>query len=89
MKSKEHQSILLALHRIEKKVDQIGLKSTLDKEYLSTREACTFLACSRSMIWKLVKEGKLNRFKMENGRTYYLTTELKKVIAGPETPSAA
>ncbi len=87
---KEQQTILLALQRIEKKVDKLNSQSHLDKDYLSTYEACSYLGCTRSMIWRLVKDGKLNKLKMENGRTYYATQELKNIIesAALQQPAA-
>lgn len=72
------------LKTLLKKVDKLDNQSNLNKDYLTTQEACTFLGCSRSMIWKLVNVGKLNRLKMENGRTYYASAELKKLIENPQ-----
>lgn len=72
------------IQRIEKKIDKLDNQANLNKDYLTTQEACTFLGCSRGMIWKLVNAGKLNRLKMENGRTYYASAELKKLIENPQ-----
>lgn len=83
------ESIMATLLRLEKKIDKLSAQSNLDKEYLTTHEACTYLGCSRGMIWRLVNSGKLTRLKMENGRTYYATHELKKIIENPAELSAA
>lgn len=72
--------ILSAILRLEKKIDRIDTQSNLNKDYLTTHESCHFLGCSRNMIWRLVKAGKLNKLKLENGRTYYATQELKNII---------
>ena len=88
-RSNNTDALLNAILRIEKKIDRIDNNSNLNKDYLTTQEACTFLGCSRSMIWKLVNSGKLNRLKMENGRTYYSTKELKAVIDNPAIEAIA
>lgn len=75
--------ILQALSRIEFKLNKIENQSNLAKEYLTTIEACAFLGCQRTMIWKLVRDGKLTKLKLDNGRTYYATAELKKLIETP------
>lgn len=72
------------LKTLLKKVDKLDNQANLNKEYLTTQEACTFLGCSRSMVWKLVSTGKLTRLKLENGRTYYASAELKKLIENPQ-----
>lgn len=72
------------LVRLEKKIDKMDIQSNLNKDYLTTQEACSFLGCSRSMIWKYVNAGRLNRLKMDNGRTYYASGELKQLIENPE-----
>lgn len=73
-------NLFMTLTRIEGKIDRLNLKMNLEKDYLTTQEACVFLGCTRSMIWKLVNAGMINRLKMENGRTYYATHELKNYI---------
>ncbi len=80
---KSQETIFSALLRIEKKVDRLSVQNNMDKEYLSTREACLYLSCNRTMLWKLVKEGKVNKQKLENGRTYYSSMELKSLIESP------
>jgi excisionase family DNA binding protein len=77
------------LERIERKIDKLDKQGNLNKEYLTTHEACIYLGCTRTMVWKLVKAGKLNRLKLENGRTYYATAELKHVIECPLPAEAA
>lgn len=84
-----HQSILIALQRIEKKIDRIDTISNLDKEYLTTREACTYLNCSRTMLWKLVASEKLRKIKLESGRTYYSSSELKSIVESDSMKSSS
>ena len=74
--------ILQALVRIEKKIDRMQIQSNLEKDYLTTQEACVYLGCTRSMIWKMVNAGTLTKLKKDNGRTYYATHELKKYVEG-------
>lgn len=73
------------LQSIVKKVNKLDIHSNLDKEYLTTKEACSYLGCSRSMLHKLVVGGKLNRHKLANGRTYYASNELKQLIESPDS----
>jgi excisionase family DNA binding protein len=77
------EDIYRMLTRIEQKVDIANTKNSINKEFLTTAETCQYLGCSRVMIWKLVKSGKLNKQKLENGRTYYASAELKKLIETP------
>lgn len=74
---------LQAILRIEKKIDRLQIQSNLEKDYLTTQEACVYLGCTRSMIWKMVNAGTLTKLKKENGRTYYATHELKKYVESP------
>jgi excisionase family DNA binding protein len=76
-------SVLLAITRVEKKVDRLYLQKNLEKEYLTTQESCAYLGCTRSMIWKLAKAGTITKIKKDNGRTYYASHELKSYIEGP------
>ncbi len=80
----ENTELLQAILRLEKKIDRMATQNTIqDKEYLTTHETCLYLGCTRGMIWKMVNAGKLTRLKLENGRTYYATAELKKLIETP------
>lgn len=85
----DFSGITAMLLRIEKKIDRLDNKSNLDKEYLTTHEACTYLGCSRGMIWKMVNDGKITRLKLDNGRTYYATQELKNIIENPPAEISA
>lgn len=78
-----NEDIVKTLQRIERKLDKLDTQSNLSKEYLTTQEACMFLGCQRTMIWKLVNDGKLQKNKLDNGRTYYASAELKKLIENP------
>jgi excisionase family DNA binding protein len=75
--------ILQTLLRIEKRIERLDTHSNLNKEYLTTQEACLFLGCTRGMVWKMVNAGKVTRLKLDNGRTYYASAELKKLIETP------
>jgi excisionase family DNA binding protein len=77
------ESLLAYLIRIERKLDKLDIQSNLNKDYLTTQEACNFLGCQRTNLWKLVKEKKLTKLKMENGRNHYAAAELKKLIESP------
>jgi len=81
----DNQSILImqALSRIEQKLNKLENQTNFVKDYLTTQEACTFLGCTRTMIWKLSKDGKITKLKLENGRTYYASAELRKLIETP------
>lgn len=41
-------------------------KVTKNEEYLTIKEACVFLKCSETKLWRLRKNGKLESY--ENGR---------------------
>jgi excisionase family DNA binding protein len=78
--SKELIDILL---RVEKKIDRLDKHRDLNKDYLTTQEACYYLGCTRTMVWWLVQAGKLTKLKLDNGRTYYASQELKKLVESP------
>lgn len=82
--SSENTELLQAILRLEKKIDRMTTQGNIQqKEYLTTQETCLFLGCTRGMIWKMVNSGKITRLKLENGRTYYASAELKKLIETP------
>ena len=69
------------LLRLEKKVDSIHTHVNINKEYLSTKEACSFLGVGRTRLWELVEESKITKLKDENDRNRYSTAELKEYLA--------
>lgn len=79
----ESKELIQILLRVEKKIDRLDKHKDLNKDYLTTQEACYFLGCTRTMVWKLVNAGKLTKLKLDNGRTYYASQELKKLIESP------
>ncbi len=87
-KSVDNATILMTLLRIEKRIERLDTQNNLNKEYLTTLEACTYMGCTRGMIWKMVKSGKITRLKLDNGRTYYAAAELKKLIESPVETAA-
>jgi len=76
----EFSDIAQQLNRIEKYLQSLHSQAKTEKEYLTTREACQFLCVGRSYIHKLVSACRIDRLKMDNGRTYYRTDQLKALI---------
>ena len=74
------EDLLREIKVIGHKIDRLSRQQNLEKDYLTTQEACLYLGCSRSMIWKIAKEGRITKLKKENGRTYYATHELRLYI---------
>ena len=77
------QLIVDAIVRLERKIDSIHSHVNVNKEYLTTREAYAYLGCSRSFLGNLTRAGKIKRVKLESGRQYYATAELKTFLNNP------
>ena len=69
------EEMLKLLKQLEKPENKKG-------GYLSTKEACEFLKCSSTKLWRLRKEGKINSRKF--GRNVlYKQDELEDFISKP------
>jgi excisionase family DNA binding protein len=66
-----------------KKPDQATRNSEVKEgcsPYLTTKEACKFLRCSKSTLWNYAKEGKLKQWqKKRRGMTRWHISELEGI----------
>ena len=76
------QSLILnQLKSISQKVDSIHSQLNVkDKDYLTAKEASQYMGWTRATLWKWCRDGKINRVKLANGKTYYATVELKRLL---------
>jgi len=58
---------------------QLGEELKTKKELLTPEEACDFLSCKRTSLWKHTKSGKLKSYGLGN-RVYYKREELLEAI---------
>lgn len=57
----------------------LGEQLIIKKELLTPEEACDFLSCKRTSLWKHTKSGKLKSYGLGN-RVYYKREELLEAI---------
>ena len=80
--SKQEKGVIEAsILRLERKVDSLHSQLIMQKDWLTTREACLYLAVQRTQLWKLVTAGKIQKPKKnEAGRNRYEMADLKAYI---------
>ena len=85
IKQKNAESTQNILERIEMKLDALRSSNFTgkDKEYLTTREACSFLGISRVRLWQMVEANQVNKFKLNDStRNAYKKSELELLFNG-------
>lgn len=71
------------LERIEKKLDALRSNNFTGKDYLTTKEACSFLGISRVRLWQMVEAKQVNKFKLNDStRNAYKKSELELMFSG-------
>lgn len=64
----------IEIERLKNQLNELG-----EKEYYTTKEICLLYSISRTTLWKLHNEGKINKYLIE-GKNLYKKKELEKVI---------
>ncbi len=59
----------------------------LNKKILSFKEAISFMDVSKSFLYKLTSEGKINFFKPNNGKIYFRKEDLENWMMQNEVKS--
>ena len=59
----------------------------LNKTILSFKEAISFMDVSKSFLYKLTSEGKINLFKPNNGKIYFKKEDLENWMLQNEVKS--
>ena len=49
-------------------------------EYLTMKEACAMLRCSRSTVWRLATDGKIRVAHPVGGRTLYSLGDIRRLL---------
>ena len=65
---------------IEKLLTKPEITEQKQQSYLSVKEACDFLKCSQTKLWRLRKHGKLNSYKFERS-VLFKANELEAYIS--------
>lgn len=53
------------------------------KERLNWREACEVLGCSKSTLYRLTIQGKINAYGVGRRNRWYLRRECERLVASP------
>jgi hypothetical protein len=71
------------LERIERKLDALRSNNFTGKDYLTTKEACSFLGISRVRLWQMVEAKQVNKYKLNDStRNAYKKSELELMFSG-------
>lgn len=82
-KQNKADNTLKILERIEKKVDALRSNNFTGKDFLTTKEACSFLGISRSRLWQMVEENKIDKIKLNGStRNAYKKSQLELMFTG-------
>ncbi|MEG1590598.1 MULTISPECIES: helix-turn-helix domain-containing protein [Chryseobacterium] len=61
----------------------------IEKEILSFKESIEFMDVSKSFLYKMTSEGKINFFKPNNGKVYFRKDDLENWMMQNEVKSIA